>query len=588
MNKKVNLFLALLLGSVVAFAQQSDIVAEPVVLPTDSLGIHPYDGNENDNHIVIDDQSHWSMYLGAGFNLFDGDFISEQKSIFGLPSVSLGGAYHWNNTWGIGAEYKFRCFHVAGKDPEQGQERTNAADLLKGSSHQAGAYLSFDVFNAFRPQNKKKLFALDLLLGGGAIWTKRNIYYLNHYKSSYNSDVPFINDTEADRLGKNEGRSVMSDDKYTCAGVFFGGVSAEFNINRSIQLGLRGLYNYTTSDNIDGRKRSNNNDGFFDCEVVVRYKFEPRDKSNVRNFMVDKHIDNWNTGVFYENPEMGAAKRAKYATESPVQVVSQKDTVYIITRDTVYVMSQQAEPVVDEDIKSIRNFMVFFANDVYQLDKPAMNTTGEAALLLGQREEYYAVVVGSCDNTGAIEYNKWLAVQRARQVADALQSLGVARDRIYTVGRGIMQDNRAEGSWEFNRRVEILIVDKEELEKQKSILSCFEKNNEVQKTSAVRKRGEENASSSKAEACPAPVNGDSIAEPAAKSTKEIISESYVQVGVLDTVVANSTTTLSRLARRYYNNTDMWVKIYEANSDHLASPSSLTPGDVIIIPALEKK
>jgi len=609
MNKKLTIVLAVLFSASVVNAQEAIDTTKTSLIPTDSLGVHPYDGRENDSHVVIPDQSHWSMYLGAGFNVADADYTSEKKHAVWFPTVSLGGVYHWNNTWGIGMEYKFRNYKVTGSG--------NAADadvLLKGMSHQADLYVSFDIFNAFRPQNKKKVFALDILAGGGLLWKKNSIYYPNAYKSFADpnkiNDFWFNNITAQQK--KEHGGEAWKDDKYMMAGVLMVGLGAEFNVTRSIQIGLRGTYNYTTTDEIDGRRRSNNNDGFLDCEAIVRYKFEPRQKSNVRNFMVDQHIDNWNKGVFYEDPEVGAAKRAKYLVPGD----GRKDTLYVITRDTIF-MGAATAAIVQENRQGIRNFVVFFDNNDYELDKMAMNIASEAALLLAQQAEYQAVVVGSCDNTGATEYNKWLAVQRANNVASVLKGLGVAQDRIYTIGRGIMQDDRAEGSFSINRRVEIMIVNPDEMAAQREKLSYFEQNNTVKKTSAVRTANDNQASSSEAlkeamnKVAEEPVQDtvaqvveepvqEKVEEPVQDTVPQVVEESVQVVtneevsqeevaapesAILDTVVVTPNMTLSKLARQYYGNGNLWVKIFEANRDRLTSPDHLEEGVELIIPKL---
>lgn len=601
-----------------AFAQDAEqtVEARQVELPTDSLGIHPWDGKENDNHIIIADQSHWSMYLTAGFNVTDADFTSEKKHGVWVPNVGLGAAYHWNNTWSLGLEYKFRNYRVTGTNDDHA-----AKIMLEGMSHQANLYIAMDVFNMFRPQNKAKLFALDLILGGGALWWKNSTQYPNERSmDKILTDTPWKYET-----GTTQEPEKM--DKYRATGVFFGGVSAEFNLNRSFQLGLRAIYNYTTTDQIDARVRPENNDGFFDCELILRYKFEPRDKSNVRNFMVDRQIDNWNDGTYYDDPAMGKAKRDKY------KVVPQKDTVWYVTRDTVFIEAAPAPivaPVVSEVAipRSIRDYVVFFANDDPELDQIALSTTGDAAMMLKSEPTYKAFIVGSCDNTGAVEYNKWLAVQRAKNVSQTLQDMGIDSSRIYLIGRGIMQDDRAEGSFSVNRRVEIRIVTDEEMKQAKEDFAYFEQYKDVKRGSAVRQAGEgEHASSSRAleaakqkmketgiieqlsDAFKSLQKMDSNEQPVVSNDEEANAKGLIELikqateprvvsdnaaaeveqvaekveQAADTIVVSSNTTLGHLAKQYYGNAAMWTKIFEANRDVLTSPDQIKEGMKLIIP-----
>ena len=617
--KKCFLTLIALMTMSFAFAQDAEqtVEARQVELPTDSLGVHPWSGKENDNHIVIADQSHWSMYITAGFNVTDADFTSEKKHGVWVPTVGIGAAYHWNNTWAIGADYKFRNYRVTGS----GLDR-DADVMLEGMSHQAGAYITMDVFNMFRPQNKAKLFALDLILGGGALWWKNSTQYKNEYDPDWagrkDNDFKFLM-----RTGYAQEPTKM--DKYRATGIFFGGMSAEFNLNRSFQLGLRGIYYYTTTDQIDARVRPENNDGFFDCEILLRYKFEPRNKSNVRNFMVDRQIDNWNDGTYYDDPAMGKAKRDKY------KVVPQKDTIWDIRRDTLLIASESPMPVVAPAVvapaapRHIRDYVVFFANDDPELDQIALSITGDAAMLLQSEPNYKAFVVGSCDNTGAVEYNKWLAVQRAKNVTQTLLDMGVDSSRVYLVGRGIMQDDREFGSYSPNRRVEIHIVTDAEMEQSKEDFAYFEQYKDVKKGSAVRQAGEgKHVSSSEAleeakktlretgkiqqitDAFKALMNGkadDNKAEKKVAEDKQAATKGFVElmkqamqprevdettpeekvVEAMDTVSIEPNMTLSSLAKKYYGNGAKWIKIYEANRDILTSPDHLEEGMKIIIP-----
>ena len=45
------------------------------------------------------------------------------------------------------------------------------------------------------------------------------------------------------------------------------------------------------------------------------------------------------------------------------------------------------------------------------------------------------------------------------------------------------------------------------------------------------------------------------------------------------------TTLSKLARKYYDNTHCWVYIYRTNKDVIKSPSYLWPGTKLYMPIL---
>ena len=58
--------------------------------------------------------------------------------------------------------------------------------------------------------------------------------------------------------------------------------------------------------------------------------------------------------------------------------------------------------------------------------------------------------------------------------------------------------------------------------------------------------------------------------------------------VHDDVKTQKGVTLSKLARKYYDNTYCWVYIYIANKDRLADPNNITPGMELIIPELTEE
>jgi hypothetical protein len=54
------------------------------------------------------------------------------------------------------------------------------------------------------------------------------------------------------------------------------------------------------------------------------------------------------------------------------------------------------------------------------------------------------------------------------------------------------------------------------------------------------------------------------------------------------VETEKSTTLSKLARQYYNNTYCWVYIYIANKEKISNPNALVPGTKLIVPELTEK
>ena len=56
----------------------------------------------------------------------------------------------------------------------------------------------------------------------------------------------------------------------------------------------------------------------------------------------------------------------------------------------------------------------------------------------------------------------------------------------------------------------------------------------------------------------------------------------------DEITTDASTTLSKLARKYYNNTYCWVYIYIANKEKIPNPNALEPGISLTIPELTQQ
>lgn len=75
------------------------------------------------------------------------------------------------------------------------------------------------------------------------------------------------------------------------------------------------------------------------------------------------------------------------------------------------------------------------------------------------------LIVGHTDSVGTASYNQGLSERRARATADYLESVGVERSRLRTMGQGELEpiaDNSTASGQQKNRRVEIAIYASEE------------------------------------------------------------------------------------------------------------------------------
>jgi outer membrane protein OmpA-like peptidoglycan-associated protein len=84
----------------------------------------------------------------------------------------------------------------------------------------------------------------------------------------------------------------------------------------------------------------------------------------------------------------------------------------------------------------------------------------QADLLNGAFSGIDVYVCGHTDNTGSLEHNLKLSLQRALAVADVLMAHGVAEDRLHVQGFGEeypIAGNDTEGGKAMNRRTEVLL-----------------------------------------------------------------------------------------------------------------------------------
>lgn len=478
-------------------------------------GVHPYKVAENEN--VEPTFSHWSLILDAGFNSFDGDFNSEMKHPVYAPAVGLSVEYTFNPYIGLGVSYMFDMYRVTGN----GEART-ADILLNGMMHKAGLYLPIDLASCFVPNAQKRIFNLQLLVGGGGAWYKSDTYF-----------------QQADRHN-TANVDPLSMDKYKFCPYYNIGANFEFNLSRSIALGVRGNYTYFTKDEIDGRYggASTNNDGIIDVTVSLRYKIAAQKHSHERNI----------TSIAMEREIAQRGNRTPQGTPVSAEEVAQeivdkgllpigKDTLVIMRKDTL---------VQTTDAKKAYHF-VYFASGNATLTDQALIAVQQLATQLQHDTTLYAFVTGYCDNTGSDEFNNTLSQKRAEAVVKELtEEHNIRPDRVFGVGAGKIAGKRSKAAYTPNRRAEV------------QLLSAEEFNGKKQNTAAL------------------------------KAAEKATIETAPQSTTLDTVVIKPGMTLSKLARKYYKNTDDWTLIYEANKDVIANPDKLQEGITIVIPAKEKK
>ena len=540
--KKSLLVISMLCFSVALFAQEEEQSSEV-------KGAHPYKVEENKE--VAPEFAHWSLIIHGGFSAFDGDFTSEMKHCVAVPAAGVSLEYNFTPVWSVGIEYMYDMYTVTGKgDP------VSVDTLLYGHMHKAGGYLAMDFVNLIFPRAQKKIVSIIPQVGGGAAWYRRACYYKDdmYYDASKGK---WINPTHGRGNTINyvnaDGDYAGDYDKdYNILGYIQAGVNVDFNVNRTLAVGVRANYTYFTRDYVDGRGyhkqsassyASKNNDGIFDVTANLRIKFEAVKKTHVRNIA---SFDIW---------------------EKQQEIQPCHDTVIIrhdsiIVRETFEQFEKEQETV----------YYVYFDNNKANLDNKALITIQQVADRLAEDSTLYAVVTGYCDNTGSDKLNFALGDKRAFNVVDELQAEhGIDSTHLHGRGLGKIIGRRSQASYSPNRRAAIRLVDKETFDRMKENLD--EQHALLEEVTGP-------------EVEPEPV-AKPVTVPLTESSHKEKENEYLQ-RESETVVTEPTTTLSKLARQYYDNTYCWVYIYIANKDKISNPNKLTPGTELTIPELTQE
>lgn len=499
-------------------------------------GAHPYKTEENKE--VAQEFAHWSLTPHVGFNYFDGDFNSEMKHAVSIPNAGLSLEYAFTPVWALGVDYMFDTYTVTGKPGFD-----NADTLLNGYMHKVGLYLSMDLMNLFYPRAERKIFSLHGLIGGGHAWYKNNIMYTDDSRYHTASHTP------------------KTMDEYGGALYLQAGVNAEFNLNRTIALGVRATYNYFINDYFDGRGyttehalASKNNDGVVDVTLNLRFKLEAVSKTHMRNI----------------------SSLETFEKDEPILI---HDTL-IIQRDTTVIREvvKQAKQVKQPS----QIYYVYFDSNKDVLRNDGLVTIQQVADRLSDDPSLYAVVTGFCDNTGSDKLNYALGDRRAANVMDELcAEHGVENSKVYSTGVGRVVGKRSKAAYGPNRRVAIRLVDEATFNRMKA---------ELEQKRAERGAEQSDDAKEVEEPIEQQTSTPSVEEeiirtiPLTESARQKEVNEYAE-RPHEEVKAAKNITLSKLARQYYDNTYCWVYIYIANKDRIKNANDVPEGIELIIPEL---
>ena len=286
----------------------------------------------------------------------------------------------------------------------------------------------------------------------------------------------------------------------------------------------------------------------FDVTANLRIKLEAVSKSHPRNM-----------------PSFDAFDAMLAAAEPEVVC---HDTV-IIRHDSIIV--REKEIIKQAPRKEVYN--VYFDNDKSNLRDDALVTIQQVADRMESEPDLYAVVIGYCDNTGANDHNFTLGDNRANNVVDELaQEYAIPVSHLYGKGSGKLVGRRSTKSYSPNRRAAIHLVDEETFELMKL---------ELDAKSEVRDPSYE----------PTIENSRPMHEPkliplSESARKEKINQYKTRQG--ERVKTEKGTTLSKLARKNYDNVYCWVYIYLANKEVIPNPNAIPEDVELLIPELTEE
>lgn len=135
-------------------------------------------------------------------------------------------------------------------------------------------------------------------------------------------------------------------------------------------------------------------------------------------------------------------------------------------RDTTYIVQTVKDSNNLDAIRLVLGNSILFKTGSYQISPEAQAALSKIAYNLKQFPDTDVTIVGFTDNTGSVELNDRLSLQRAQSVMTDLESLGIPAARMKAMGEGennpIASNATAAGRAQ-NRRVEFYITANKEM-----------------------------------------------------------------------------------------------------------------------------
>ena len=385
--------------------------------------------------------SHWSLTLGGGMSVMDGDQSQQRHELFPYSSILGGGvfslAYDFNPRVGLFAQYSYLSTKAATTYyPNSMSTAGSQAVLTNSYVHNMSLNVSINLATLLGRCFDNPKWAIYANVGMGV--ALYNISVFNESQDSHDYGLSY-------RGGY--------------AGFIPVGFSVEYTPIKWLGIFWDGQYNYYLEDDLDSSVKGNTNDGIFYTGLVVRFKFSSKNRPHVRNLSWCQYADKEN------QLEEEIAKLKKRADDTDKEVDALKDEVEklkskkpeppapsLTEADVERMMGAQPSRACEPEIPA-----VYFNVNSYQSGEQARNTIAQVAQRMYADKSLKLELRGYCDYTGTESYNEKLSLERAEQVKRALvNEYGIDASRISVKGMGKTMGPKE--SYLPNRRCEFLFT----------------------------------------------------------------------------------------------------------------------------------
>jgi len=371
--------------------------------------------------------SHWSLGIKGGANYFRvAPGANKRGDAFHLI---LGGTleYTINPLVGLGLEYNYNPY---GHDFETGK--------LDGRTHDAIMYTSINFANLLIPYRN-------------GFWSNLNIY------GDAGVGIGFYQFKLTD-LNNNlivDSRDVGDGVPETLMAKM--GLNFEYNLSKSLALGVEGQYRYYDRANLGGEYWAKGNCEAATVTIGLRYKFAANgDKQHARNISICEYYPKPVPVVIEKESKDDSTEIMERLNAVEAENAALKDKLQKL-EDDVKALSTQDKGVVNS---TFQNIEFEFGSD--QLTESSYSTLDQIAAILINNPTWAKInVAGHTDNVGTSEFNQTLSEARADAVKNYLLKKNVPESSVIVTGYGedkpIATNDTVEGR-QKNRRVEFEIT----------------------------------------------------------------------------------------------------------------------------------